>query len=201
MDEVPLREYIDTLFASYLRSDEQADRERVRSADALAGALSRSIAEGDDRLREHIANQVEQIKATLQATEQLGVERTRKMESESLLERQQLDRRFTAMVEIREQRFESMKLAVDKAEAATDKRFDSVNAFRAQLADQTSAFLPREVAETQFAEIRKLTADNTDRLNKGEGRYSGATDLRAQFVASAAVVVALGSLIAVLFHA
>lgn len=189
MESVPLREYLDSLFAEYLRAADQADRERVRSAEALAVNLSRSIDEGDDRLREHISNQVEQIRATLDAGERINVERVKKLEGDD-----------EALLRLIDQRFNSTKEAVDKAEVATDKRFDAVNAFRAQLADQTGSFLPREVAETQFAEIRKQLAMNTDRLNRGEGKSTGADDFRAQLVAGAAVLVAIGSLLAAFLH-
>jgi len=41
------------------------------------------------------------------------------------------------------QKYQAMELAVNKAEAATEKRFESVNEFRAQLGDQSRTFMPR----------------------------------------------------------
>lgn len=186
---VPLRDYMDSLFAEYLRTNEQAERERTRAAEALANTLSRSIEEGDDRLREHIANQVEQIRATIEAGERINIERVKKLEGDD-----------EALLRLIDQRFSSTKEAVDKAEVATDKRFSSVNEFRAQLSDQTASFLPREVAEAQFAELRKQLNSNTDRLNRGEGQHSGISDYRAQIVAFGAVLVAVASLLAALLH-
>ena len=63
----------------------------------------------------------------------------------------------------------SAEKAVAKAETAAEKRFDSQNEFRAQLSDQASTFLPREVAEAQFSELRKQIQSNTDRLNSMTG--------------------------------
>lgn len=40
--------------------------------------------------------------------------------------------------------------ALSKAESATEKRFESVNEFRAQLADQTATFFPRTEYETNY---------------------------------------------------
>lgn len=40
--------------------------------------------------------------------------------------------------------------AVSKVETANDKRFESVNEFRAQLADQAAGFLPRNEANIRF---------------------------------------------------
>jgi hypothetical protein len=41
--------------------------------------------------------------------------------------------------------------AVDKAETAAEKRFDSVNEFRQQLADQAATFMPRSESESLLA--------------------------------------------------
>lgn len=60
---------------------------------------------------------------------------------------------------------QAAKEAVNKAETAAEKRFDAVNEFRGQLADQAATFMPREVAETQMAGIRRSTEANTERLN------------------------------------
>lgn len=46
--------------------------------------------------------------------------------------------------------FEAVREAVSKAESATERRFDSVNEFRAQLGDQAATFLPRSEAEARL---------------------------------------------------
>lgn len=51
--------------------------------------------------------------------------------------------------------------AIDKAEAATEKRFDAVNEFRAQLADQTQSFARREFVEQEVAAIDRRLDDGT----------------------------------------
>ena len=61
------------------------------------------------------------------------------------------------------------KEAVSKAEIANDKRFDSVNEFRAQLADQTANLMPRSEYQVQHKALEEKLSDLTDRINKSEG--------------------------------
>jgi hypothetical protein len=115
--------------------------------------------------------------------------------------------------------FESSDRAISKAEIATEKRFDSVNEFRAQLTDQASRFMPRTESEaTTNRIIERITdLDNrvnqlisraeavaaadrnteriqelTDRLNRQEGRGIG---LNAGWLYLLGLVAAVGTLI------
>lgn len=77
----------------------------------------------------------------------------------------------------------AQKEAVAKAEQATEKRFDAVNEFRAQLADQASRFMPRMEAEAwsrNNAEKIDLLQSRMDRL---EGRSGGMAQSWAVLVA------------------
>src|SRR5215217_1730743 len=60
-----------------------------------------------------------------------------------------LQRLYTAEIahvrEIAEAKFEASEIAISKAQAATEKRFESINEFRGQLADQQATFLRREI--------------------------------------------------------
>ena len=58
--------------------------------------------------------------------------------------------------------------AVDKAEDAATKRFEAVNEFRGQLADQASTFIPRLEAEQRLSQ-------NAEKITVLEGRV--ATDI------------------------
>lgn len=154
---VDLREYMEALFDRDRAAREIADQEREKTAQALAAerekvaqalavSFARQIEQGDLALREHIDQQIGQIQAALLSVEKLMA-----------------------------QRHESSERAIAKAESATERRFDSVNEFRAQLSDQTRTFLPREVAETQFAEIRKTQSLIAARMDRTEG---GSTERR-----------------------
>lgn len=57
---------------------------------------------------------------------------------------------------------QASKEAVLKAEIATEKRFDSVNEFRAQLADQSATLMPRSEFQVQHAALN----DKIDTLIK-----------------------------------
>lgn len=154
---VDLREYVEALFARDRAAREIADVEREKAAQALATerekvaqalavSFARQIEQGDQALREHIDQQIGQIQAALTSVEKLMA-----------------------------QRHESSERAIAKAESATERRFDSVNEFRSQLSDQSNTFLPREVADAQFAEIRKTLSVIAARLDRTEG---GSTERR-----------------------
>jgi len=76
-----------------------------------------------------------------------------------------MDERASAQTQAIQAALLSAEKAVSKAEAATEKRFDSVNEFRAQLADQAGQFMPREVAEAQSMEFRNQISTLTSRLD------------------------------------
>lgn len=83
-------------------------------------------------------------------------------------------------------RFDASKEAVDKAQDATEKRFEAVNEFRAQLADQASTFIPRREVETlvdrltdQITELFSLArAVQADTISRTEydARHSSLAD-------------------------
>lgn len=52
-----------------------------------------------------------------------------------------------------QERFDAQEKAVLKAEGANEKRFESVNEFRAQLSDEQSTFLTRSEYETKHSAL------------------------------------------------
>lgn len=90
----------------------------------------------------------------------------------------------------------AMKEAVTKAEAATERRFESVNEFRQTLSDQAGTFISRvefeALREANAERIRELTA----RLDRTEGRATGFSTgwgflVGAVGVAAAVIAVAI----------
>lgn len=61
---------------------------------------------------------------------------------------------------------QTVKEATEKSEAATEKRFDNVNAFRAQLNDQSRTFMAVDLANSQFEEVRRLINSNDERVRQ-----------------------------------
>jgi hypothetical protein len=63
--------------------------------------------------------------------------------------------------------------AVAKAEAAAERRFESVNEFRAQLADQASSFMPRTEAEQRITAMSEKIDLLRDFAASSGGRSAG----------------------------
>lgn len=63
--------------------------------------------------------------------------------------------------------------AITKAETANERRFESVNEFRAQLSDQTASFMPREVYDAAHQQLIDRVASLEREARFGEGREKG----------------------------
>lgn len=88
--------------------------------------------------------------------------------------------------------------AISKSEVATEKRFESVNEFRGQLADQTSTFLPRpEYVSAHQALIEKIDGVTT-RTAAIESRSEGSQLTTGKIYAAIAAAVALLSILVML---
>jgi hypothetical protein len=109
-------------------------------------------------------------------------------------------------------------LASQKSDVASEKRFDAVNAFRAQQADIIRTFMPRSEAESiasaaaaRIKELSELMAgamsrteasalhdrsaeriqELTDRINRTEGQNAGVKDNKAGLYAAIGLAVSL----------
>lgn len=67
-----------------------------------------------------------------------------------------LDAAFTAAKEAVQTAMVAAEKATTKAEMAAEKRFESVNEFRAQLADQAATFIPRAESEARVSAMVEL---------------------------------------------
>jgi hypothetical protein len=72
---------------------------------------------------------------------------------------------------------DTARQAVDKAEVASNKRFEGVNEFRQTLSDQQRTLMPRNEAELQFGRIREelqlLREQDMKRISQGLGLQHG----------------------------
>jgi hypothetical protein len=159
-----------------------------RTADAIykyfnarIDALEKAMLIGDDRLADHIKQQVRDIRDALITAEQLELERVSGLRREITLA------------------YESSEKAILKQEAANEKRFAGVNEWRGQsldrertvqetLAQLTGTFLPREVADKQLDAIELRIS----KLEKGEAGNLGRR-LGVQ-ASTGAIVTAIGLL-------
>ncbi len=71
------------------------------------------------------------------------------------------------------------KEAVLKSEQATEKRFDSVNAFRGQLQDQASTFIPRAEAEQRISQVTEKLDTQAKTVSETFARVHSRLDLTA----------------------
>ena len=159
IEGVPLRQYVEAVLeeqrnalgvasAEREKAAQALATEREKTAQALAVALRAQVETGDQALRDHIKDQVSQIRAALDA----------------------LHREMTLI-------YESSEKAIMKAENANEKRFESVNEWRGQSLDRertqqeqtsmlTATFLPREVAEAKFAELNRKVDELGEKIGK-----------------------------------
>jgi hypothetical protein len=162
-----VKEYVEKILDEHRRATMQAERERELAASALREGIYQSIREGVERLREHVAIQIVQIQTALEAASSLEQQRV----ANTL---QKVEGLRTEMLLLHE----GSEKAINKAEVATERRFESVNEFRAQLGDQVQQFIPREVAETQFGQMNQRLAVVEGLVQKGAGEREGVTRSR-----------------------
>lgn len=86
------------------------------------------------------------------------------------------------------QRWESQERAIAKAEAAAEKRFDSVNEFRGQLKDQAATFAPRAEIEIRLKALDLEIANLKNSRLQEQGRTEGVTWLWGVLFALAGVL-------------
>ena len=86
--------------------------------------------------------------------------------------------------------------AVTKAETATEKRFDGVNEFRQTLSDQAREFMPRKEMEGIIGTMMSRLVAVERFASAGAGKDQGSDVMFARSVSTAAVLVAIASMIA-----
>lgn len=94
-----------------------------------------------------------------------------------------------------EQRFIAQEKAVQIANEASEKRFESVNEFRGQLGDQTRTFLPRAEYDARHETLENSVSELTNRINRTEGKGKGIDKTIAYAVTAVSLAIAVVSLI------
>jgi len=81
--------------------------------------------------------------------------------------------------------------AIVKAEAASEKRFESQNEFRQQMGDMQATYARTDLVDNRFATVEKkideLTGFRTGTIAKGEARSEGFGFIQATVVALATI--------------
>lgn len=92
------------------------------------------------------------------------------------------------------------KEAVNKAEMAAEKRFESVNEFRGQLADQTATLMPRTEYDTAHQAVIEKIDSLTDRMNRNEGKTMGSEITMGKIYAAIAAVGVVVGIVVILVN-
>lgn len=84
---------------------------------------------------------------------------------------------FTALMEGEREkndlRFNTSQRAIEKAEAAVERRLEGMNEFRASLADQARLLMPRLEADSRISALAEQIRNLESRIDRQEGRGSG----------------------------
>lgn len=111
------------------------------------------------------------------------------------------DERFRAADKAVEAALLAAEKAVNKAETAAARRFEAVNEFRGQLADQAATLMPRNEAETRINAMSEKLNDLSARVDKSAGAARGGQLAIGYVITAVTVVIAIGGvLIALLAH-
>lgn len=92
----------------------------------------------------------------------------------------------------------SQKEAVTKAEAASEKRFEAVNEFRAQLNDQARTFVARPEHDAEMKHLGGLLSTLTDRVNVKEGKGAGIQASWGILIAGAGLIATVLGIVIIL---
>lgn len=139
-------------------------------------------------LRSHLE---QEIALALRALDERYATQTKALDAAFLAQQTAMQTAFTAADRAVQAALESAEKAVTKAEIAAEKRFEAVNEFRGQLADQAATLMARSEAEVRFISMTdKLAAEVTwtserfvivnQRLDLTQGQTDGGDADRAK---------------------
>jgi hypothetical protein len=92
----------------------------------------------------------------------------------------------------------SSKDAVAKAEIATEKRFDTLNGYRAIMADQAARLMPRAEIEQRTAGLNDRLDRITHRMDLQEGKETGSQNSWAYLLGAVAIFGTLANIILII---
>jgi len=94
-----------------------------------------------------------------------------------------------------DQQFLAMDRAVSKAEISTERRFESVNEFRAQLGDQARTFIPRKEVEVILNSLETKILEVSKCVEKMQNIKQGGNIVWAYVVSTISFIIAVISTI------
>lgn len=118
-----------------------------------------------------------------------------KSDANSITLREYVDARFNSQEQAMSAALAAADRAVAKAEAASEKRFEAVNEFRASLNDQTRTLVPRAEHEQAVRALSEKIEVLTARVNQRDDRGRGMGALSGWIVSAILLVVAVAGLV------
>lgn len=109
-----------------------------------------------------------------------------------------LDERYVTQQTAMEAARLAAEKAVTKAETASEKRFEGVNEFRAQLADQQGTFMPRAEANARIDALTDKINDAVSRLDVNQGKGTGTQQSWGVLIGAVGLIAVLISTFVVL---
>lgn len=113
-----------------------------------------------------------QISAMHRALDERYETQTKALDAALIAQQTAMRTAFDAADKAVQAALESAKEATNKAELAADKRFESVNEFRAQLTDQARTFMPRTEAEARLVAVSEKLEDQQTRASQAHDDLS-----------------------------
>lgn len=99
--------------------------------------------------------------------------------------------RFDASTRAVDAAFASAKEAVAKAELSAERRFESVNEFRAQLGDQASTFLTRREYEAKHEALEAQVNSLIKVIERSKGRGAGIGAMYGWIIGAVGAIVGI----------
>jgi hypothetical protein len=127
-----------------------------------------------DTLAQHFATQHDDMRRML---DERYATQTKAVDAAFLAQQTAMQTALTAAERAVATALLSAEKAVAKAETAADKRFDGVNEFRGQLADQAATLMPRRESEVALASMAEKIDSNARKLSELELRLTSRLDL------------------------
>lgn len=131
------------------------------------------VAELSDRLRETVTSNDQRYTERWQAQQEKMAEADRRLQQRFDAQQLAIQDALVAQEKSVSAALTAADRAVAKAEVASEKRFDSVNEFRATLADQANGLMPRGEAEAKLASINDRIVELSRLTERNEGKGIG----------------------------
>ncbi len=167
---------IDTLHAHLMRllarQDDSIRRELVLMREADQKAIQVAYTAHQEALNKAFASTDRALTSALESAQRALDQRATTLDKEFHEHLDQV-RHETSIA------FESSDRAISKAEAANERRFESVNEFRAQLNDQAASFLTRTEYDAQHSALINKVDDEAKRNAERFGEVNRRLDVSA----------------------